>query len=132
MKRLLVYLKDKYSIVNTYLFIGYINKFERMYKELEEYGYTLVFRKTTVSKGIVKGNVDVDLTVKALIEIDNYDKAVIITSDGDFYPLIEALILKNKFGILISPYHKGCSKLLKEVCNDKINYLENLQNKLKK
>ncbi len=42
-------------------------------------------------KPIIKGNVDAELVLYAMKELANYDKAVIVSGDGDFFSLIEYL-----------------------------------------
>ncbi len=51
---------------------------------------TLEIKNGKVKK--VKGNVDADLVLKAMIEYPNYDRTVIVTGDGDFYCLVEYLV----------------------------------------
>jgi len=41
--------------------------------------------------GNIKGNVDADLVLQAMIDYENYYKAVIVTGDGDFYFLVKYL-----------------------------------------
>ena len=63
-------------------------------------------------KEIVKGNVDAELVLHAAaIEYNNYDKAIIITGDGDFNCLIEYLSQKGKLLNLLVPSDRF-SKLL--------------------
>jgi uncharacterized LabA/DUF88 family protein len=53
-----------------------------------------------------------------------FDKAIIVSSDGDYVPLVKLLIEKKKMEVLISPYGaRYCSVLLKR-SNVKIIYLE--------
>ncbi|MBI2589348.1 NYN domain-containing protein [Candidatus Saccharibacteria bacterium] len=51
----------------------------------------------------VKGNVDADLVLWTMKEMKNYDKAVIVSGDGDFYSLIEYLEKENKLLKLLTP-----------------------------
>jgi uncharacterized LabA/DUF88 family protein len=67
--------------------------------------------------GIVKGNVDADLVLHAMIEKDNYDKALIISGDGDFHCLIEYLFDNDKLLGVIIPNKYSYSSLLKEFAN---------------
>ena len=61
----------------------------------------------------MKGNVDAELVLHAAaIEYDNYNQAVIVTSDGDFACLIRYLDDNNKLKKIITPTEKF-SKLLK-------------------
>ncbi len=80
--------------------------------------------------GNIKGNIDADLVLQAMIDFNNYDKAVIISSDGDFYSLIKYLYGKNKIECVISPYSKTCSSLIKKTAKEKIIFIDNLQKKL--
>lgn len=65
-----------------------------------------------------------------MIDFDNFDKAIIISSDGDFYSLVKYLYNKCKLGIVISPYIKTRSSLLKQSAKEKIVFMNNLKNKL--
>lgn len=110
--RFRVYLKDKYKVNKAFLFIGYIEKNKKMYDSLKKYGYILIFKPTVVSKHEIKGNVDAELVLHSMIEFKNYDKAVIVSGDGDFYCLIEYLDKKNKLEKIIIPNQKKYSRLL--------------------
>jgi len=81
-------------------------------------------------KGNIKGNIDADLVLKAIVEIDKYEKAVIVSDDGDFYSLVGYLKERNKLELVLSPDIKNCSKLLKESAKEKIEYMNNLREKL--
>ena len=55
-------------------------------------------------KETMKGNVDAELVLHAAaIEFDNYEKAVIVTSDGDFACLVKYLDEKEKIQKIITP-----------------------------
>jgi len=62
-------------------------------------------------KTIVKGNIDADLVLYAMKELPNYDKAIIISGDGDFFALVEYLIQQKKLLKLMTP-NKRFSTLL--------------------
>ena len=129
--RFRVYLKEKYNISVAYLFIGYIPENQDLYSSLQAVGYVLVFKPTLPNRnGEVKGNVDADLVLQAMIDYSKYNKAVIVTSDGDFYSLIKYLYKNDKLERVISPYIKTCSVLLKITAKEKIIFMENLQKKL--
>jgi len=61
----------------------------------------------------IKGNVDAELVLHAMIEWNNYLKAVIVSGDGDFYCLIEYLDNENKLLRIIAPNSKYSSLLRK-------------------
>ena len=62
---------------------------------------------------IVKGNIDADLVLHAMIQYDNYHQAVIVSGDGDFYCLIEYLSKAKKLFKIIVPNRKYSSLLRK-------------------
>lgn len=79
------YLKDKYNVTKAFYFIGYIATNADLYESLQQFGYILVFKPTLEVRGRIKGNVDAELVLHAMIEYHNYDKAVIVSGDGDFF-----------------------------------------------
>jgi uncharacterized LabA/DUF88 family protein len=102
-----------------------------LYSDLQKAGYVLVFKPTIPDgDGNVKGNIDADLVLQAMIDFSNYDKAVIVTSDGDFYSLVKHLYQCNKLRFVMSPYIKTCSTLLKKEAKEKIVFMSNLRGKL--
>jgi len=120
-KRFRVYLKEKYKVSTSYLFIGYIPNNQDLYSSLQETGYVLIFKPTPPNnEGEVKGNVDADLVLQAMIDYKKYKKAIIVTSDGDFYSLVKYLYKNNKLKCVMSPYVKTCSVLLKKTAKEKI------------
>ena len=131
MKKFRIYLKEKYGVFKTYIFIGFVAENQRMYNAFQEYGYTLVF-KPVIDDKEPKGNIDADLVLRAMIDFheNKFDKAIIITSDGDFYSLVDYFYSKNKLKNVISPCSKICSSLLKKTAKEKIMFLDNLREKL--
>ena len=96
--RFRVYLKEKFNVSRAYLFVGYVDKNKDLYKILQEFGYICIFKPTLIYKdGTTKGNCDAELVLHAAaIEYPNYDKAVIVSGDGDFLCLGEFLRNKGK------------------------------------
>jgi uncharacterized LabA/DUF88 family protein len=129
-KRFRIYLKDKYHVSKAFIFIGYIATNESLYISLQECGYILVFKPTLfLSDGRAKGNIDAELVLHAMIEFSNYDKAVIVTGDGDFHCLIEYLKKHNKLRKLIIPNRYKFSSLLRGFAED-IAFMNDLRGKL--
>jgi uncharacterized LabA/DUF88 family protein len=113
------HLRTNLGVTKALLFIGHIDGNEALYDELKAAGFDLIFKETIVIRGkdgteTVKGNVDADLVLHAMIEHNNYDKAVIATGDGDFHSLAKHLHSKGKLGKLVVPHGKKSSKLLHE------------------
>jgi len=126
-----VYLKEKYNVEIAYLFIGYLADNQDLYSALQSAGFVLIFKPVLPDKeGEVKGNVDADLVLQAMIDYKKYDKAVIVTSDGDFYSLVKYLYKNKKLKCVMSPYVKTCSVLLKKTAREKIVFMDNLKKKL--
>src|SRR3990170_1155603 len=109
------YLQDKFRVTKTLLFIGYIPQNSSLYRHLKSFGYTLIFKPTTKDRlGKPKGNVDAELVLyAAAIEYHNYDKAIIVSGDGDFYCLHEYLEKRKKLMAIIIPNRTSESSLLK-------------------
>lgn len=130
-KRFRIYLKEKYNITTAYLFIGYIATNRNLYSFLQKAGYVIIFKPTLPDQnGEVKGNIDADLVLQAMLDYSKYDKAMIISSDGDFYSLVKYLYENKKLLAVLSPYHKTCSVLLKKSAKEKIVFINNLRQKL--
>ena len=126
-----VYLRDKYRVTKAYIFIGFIGGNQSLYTALQNFGYILVFKPILEDKqGQPKGNVDADLVLRAMIEYGNYDKAVVVSSDGDFYSLVEHLYEQGKLRIVLAPNRMKCSILLKRKAKEKIEFLNTLRGKL--
>ncbi len=109
-----VYLKERHNVSKAYLFLGYIPENRKLYAKLREYGYELIFKPIVKLKnGTIKGNVDGELILQAMIDYQNYDRAVIVSGDGDFYCLIKHLRERNKLRAVFIPNQKSFSWLLK-------------------
>ncbi|KKQ65014.1 MAG: hypothetical protein US86_C0013G0015 [Candidatus Daviesbacteria bacterium GW2011_GWA2_38_24] len=107
------YLKNKYSVSVAYLFIGYKPGNESLYADLQKMGYIVVLKPTMeLPDKTVKGNVDAELVLHSMIQFKNYDKAIIVSGDGDFFCLVEYLAQQKKLLHLLTP-NKYYSKLYK-------------------
>jgi uncharacterized LabA/DUF88 family protein len=125
-----IYLKDKYGIAKAFIFIGYVSLNESLYTSLQKDGYILVFKPTlSLPGGDVKGNVDAELVLHTMIEYDNYDKALIVTGDGDFYCLVEYLIKNDKLLTLMIPNMYKYSSLFRKL-RPRMVFMNDLRGKL--
>lgn len=125
--RFLVFITEKYKVEKAFLFIGFIPENQKLYTALQKAGYILIFKpvlevKTRNNRKEVKikGNVDAELVLHAMIEYPNYSKAVIVSGDGDFYCLIEYLVDKEKLEKIIVP-NKKYSSLLRKFSSSIVN-----------
>jgi uncharacterized LabA/DUF88 family protein len=113
------FLSDQYGVTQAFMFIGYVPENEEMYKFLHDAGFAIVLKPTydmtkprpeeseeekkQKDEKKVKGNVDADLVLWVMKEMKNYDQAVIVTGDGDFYSLVEYLDEQKKLAKLLTP-----------------------------
>lgn len=120
-RKLRQFLADKYGVTKAYMFIGYIPEFEPLYEQMHDLGYAIVLRPTfdltkprpevepadkskpDEDKKPVKGNIDAELVLWAMKELSNYDKAILVSGDGDFYSLVEYLEEKNRLLNILAP-----------------------------
>lgn len=130
-KKFRTYLAEKYGVKKAYMFIGFVSLNQSLYDRLQEAGFILRFKPTIAdSDGKIKGNIDADLVLRAVLELNDYDKAVIISSDGDFYSLVQYLYETNKLKTVLSPDKKYCSSLLMHTAKEKIQFMNELKQKL--
>ncbi len=133
--RFLVYLKDKYKVEKAYLFIGYVAGNESLYAYLQKAGYILIFKPTLKynkdSACCTKGNVDAELVMHVMLEFLNYNKAIIVSGDGDFHCLLEHLDKQGKLDHLIIPNPNKYSALLRKFRKYMV-FISHLKNKLGK
>lgn len=135
------FLRDKYGVTQAYMFIGYVPEYEDMYEFLHDAGYSIVLKPTvdmnrprdavaqpqpeektkSEEKKPIKGNVDAELVLWAMKELKNYDKAIIISGDGDFYCLVEYLSQQGKL-LKLMPPNVHYSSLFKPY----VKYIEHL------
>lgn len=111
------FLRKEYKVDKAFMFIGYIPENESLYDQMHDAGYMVVLKPTfDVTKPrqeqnkndksddrVVKGNIDADLVLWAMKEMPNYDKAIIVSGDGDFYSLIEYLSSKKRLLHVFTP-----------------------------
>ncbi|HEX3568128.1 MAG TPA: NYN domain-containing protein [Candidatus Saccharimonadales bacterium] len=118
-----VFLAEKYGVTKAYMFIGYIPENENLYEQMHEAGFAVVLKPTfdltkprpeatdveheggseTEEKKPVKGNIDAELVLWAMKEMSNYEQAIIVSGDGDFYCLVEYLEQKGRLKHLLTP-----------------------------
>jgi uncharacterized LabA/DUF88 family protein len=123
-------LREHYAVQKAFLFLGLIPTNQALYTSLQKYGFILIFKPTlTLPNGKVKGNIDAELVLHAMIEFPHYDRALIVTGDGDFHCLIEYLYSKEKLLRLMIPNRNKYSSLLKRF-SPQIAFLNDLRGKL--
>jgi len=152
------YLRDKHGVTHAYMFIGYMSENEQLYEYMHELGYLIVLKPTVdvnpskhdtalqadtapapvpgdkpaepkdKDKPTVKGNVDAELVLYAMKELPNYDHAIIVSGDGDFFSLAEYLEGQGKLAQILTPNWQYSSLL--KVFDNKITRLDQLRRQL--
>jgi uncharacterized LabA/DUF88 family protein len=123
--RFRIFLAEEYNVTKAFMFIGYIPENEGLYDQMHDAGFLVVLKPTfdmtrlqpeapkevkepepgaePEEKKPVKGNIDADLVLWTMKELKNYDKAIIVSGDGDFYSLVEYLEAEHKLLHLLTP-----------------------------
>ena len=124
-QKFFVHLSRKYSIKKAYIFLGYIPGNAELYRLLQSYGYDIIFKDVLRDKlGKYKGNVDAELVLySAAIEYEQFDKAVIVSGDGDFACLVKFLLDRDKLCAIMPPDQNRYSSLLNKASKENKNIL---------
>jgi len=131
-RRLRSYLIEKYRVEIAYYFIGYIKENESLYLNLKRHGYKLIYKEVSRDdRDNIKGNVDAELVLQTIIDIEIYNKAIIVSGDGDFACLIKHLVTRDKLARVLAPSRTKCSRLLRKAAGSKIDFLDDLEEKLR-
>ena len=123
------YLRDQYNVKKAFMFIGYMPDNVNLYEQMHDIGYFVVLKPTLEmyknpagtddnqpkendeKRLPVKGNTDAELVLYAVKEMPNYEKAIVVSGDGDFYSLVEYLAQKNRLLHLMTPNYQYSSLL---------------------
>jgi uncharacterized LabA/DUF88 family protein len=151
------YLRDKHGVTQAYMFIGYMSENEQLYEYMHELGFLVVLKPTVdvsphhdspdksaqptdknkapssdkekeKDKPTIKGNVDAELVLYAMKELANYEQAIIVSGDGDFFSLAEYLEEQGKLAHILTPNWQYSSLL--KVFDNKIIRLDQLRRQL--
>ena len=136
MRKLRVYLEEKYNVIQAYLFMGAFDlQRQNLCMMLRQCGFILVFRDHGIGlKGRKKGNVDVDIvfqTMRDAYESAQMEEIVLLSGDGDCFRTVEHLINTGKLEKLLVPSHKNASSLCKKLGDGAIAYLDDASMKRK-
>lgn len=104
-RKLLNYLKHKFQVSKVFFYYGKDSqnaKKEAFLKKLKKFGYILRVKEIKRYGKRTKANCDVDLTMDMLLLMKGYKRAIVLTGDGDFAPLLSYLISQKKKIIIIS------------------------------
>ena len=148
-QKLLDYLNKKFGVIIAHYFIGKTPSNKPISNKLSSYDYNIKLKDPSwydteeemcphcgeivkPSEERYKADVDSYLTLQVMSDINNFDKAVLITSDGDFDELVKRLVRQDKLRMVFAPCKEGCSKLLKRAAVDKIAFIDEYRADLEK
>lgn len=122
------HLETEFKVTQAFMFIGYMAENEQLYEYMHELGFLIVLKPTLDITTIhpeeaanetpeqkakreadekdrppMKGNIDADLVLYAMKEFPNYDQALIVSGDGDFFTLAEYLEEQGKLAGILTP-----------------------------
>lgn len=123
------FLRDQYGVSKAFMFIGYMPDNVSLYEQMHDIGFFIVLKPTLEmyknpagsddpkskeqedKRPAIKGNTDAEMVLYAVKEMPNYDKAIIVSGDGDFFSLVEYLDQQNKLLKLLTPNYQYSSLL---------------------
>lgn len=118
-EKLLKYLRVHFGVSKATIFTGYLHGNQELYSTWEKIGYSIIYKTVgTKPDGAIKGNCDAELVLQATSDYyeGNFDKAVILSSDGDFSCLCLFLLARNALEGIVSPSNEHeCSYFLKQI-----------------
>lgn len=136
-KHLIVLIKNEGKKLNKadLLLIGRHLDRVRFYKKLNNFGYKLYLKPVKLYEqedGTTKrkANCDVDMAFHLMKERDNFDRAVVLSGDGDFLPVLKYLREKDK-DILLLARGPRTAKEIKQFAGDKFLDFTRLEHRLK-
>jgi len=114
------YLKEELGVQKALVFIGFMAENQELYDSLTKIGYELIYKPVLEiankeSSDIkIKGNIDAEMVMHTMINYPKYDKAIIVSGDGDFYCLEEYLEKNGKLGKIVISNKWNYSSLLEK------------------
>jgi uncharacterized LabA/DUF88 family protein len=130
-------LKNKAHKLNEteLLLIGRHLQRARFYKKLEHFGYMLFLKPVKLYEqedGLTKrkANCDVDMAFHLMKEKDAFERALILSGDGDFLPVLKHLKERGKEIIVLSRGRRT-AKEIKQFAGDKFRDFEYLRERVK-
>lgn len=125
LRKLLGYLEKKYSVSKAFFYYGKDSKNEEKQKflnKLKKFGYILRVKELKRFGNKTKANCDVDLTMDVLIEFPKYSRAIVLSGDGDFAPLLAYLKTKGKVVVVISSPGSTAKEIREVVGGDHVDF----------
>ncbi|KKU81826.1 MAG: hypothetical protein UY07_C0008G0015 [Parcubacteria group bacterium GW2011_GWA1_47_8] len=108
----------------------------RFYIKIEKFGYNLILKPVKTFYDIDgiparKANCDVDMAFYLMRDRDTFERAIILSGDGDFLPVLKHLKERKK-EVLILARAERTAKEMKKFAGDKFLDFEYLRERLKR
>ncbi len=132
-KKLKEYFENECDLCAIHFYTGRVgdnHKQNLFLKKLEHIGYVVKakeVKRIKVSKSTYewKGNLDVELTIDVLGNIDSFDTLILMSGDGDFAPLLDAVKARNKRVLVMSTKGHVAKELLERAKYINLKKLKN-------
>lgn len=124
-KKLIIYLKNKFQVKKAFFYYGKDStdpKKEAFLRKLGQFGYILRVKEIKRFGKKTKANCDVDLTMDVLLQINEYDRAIVLSGDGDFFPLLQHLQKQKKQLVVIASPKRTAREIKKFIGQNFINF----------
>jgi len=148
-EKLLTYLRKRLNVGVAYYFIGKTPNNQDLYANLDSFGYTVRLKEPspfitadevcpdcgkiiTPAMQRYKADVDSYLTLQVMSDINDFNQAVLISSDGDYDNLVKRLVNQDKLRLVFAPCKTGCSWLLKSIAHGKIAFIDDYRSEMEK
>lgn len=134
-RRFRSWIRQKYEVDIATVFIGMISSHANLYSKFQVTGYRVMFKEVVFdSNGKAKGNCDADLVLQATRDVFEHKigRAILVSSDGDYAPLIQFWQEKHILCVILSPAKMNkCSWLLRKT-NVPTVYLDDVKDKIRR
>ncbi len=128
-QKLYYYLQNKYQVTKAFFYYGKDSnslKKERFLHKLSVFGYILRVKTIKHFGHKAKANCDVDLTMDMLLFRNQYSRAIVLSGDGDFTPLLAYLIKQGK-QIIVITFPDRTARELKKLLGGKVQSFNDLR-----
>jgi uncharacterized LabA/DUF88 family protein len=130
--KLFAYLKKRFKADRIFYYAGLDKdnlKQIHFYEKMQEFGYSLRLVPVKIFKdGKKKADIDSRMTFEMMKYFSEYENTVIFTGDGDYYWVLEYLILHKKLVKLFAHTH-STAKELKKLFGEEFTDLSRLKDK---
>ena len=128
-KKLIIYLQDKYRPNKIIYFTPRFKKDIEFYNELNKINnIEIIYKKIFLENEKLKANCDVEISHKLTQDLDfnNVDNVILLSGDRDFMCLVEYVLKLKKQIKIIAGSIKSCSVAYKRMNEVKVSFLSDI------